>query len=194
MKRILALGVHDPKKDLPFLRRYAALYPWDVQQRESYAKIEFDMGNYKSALQEYFALLKYVQTNYVPVCDFNILDQIFIWNGIGHCYLKFHKPSKAMEYYWKVSEYQENFYTHLNFARTYIQLKDYCSASCHLDSMKAWLPAHQDDISEIEAQIPKDLHRPQFRAIILPQERRTCQRRRLPPICACSYWLSVLLI
>ncbi|MBF0544855.1 MAG: tetratricopeptide repeat protein [Candidatus Riflebacteria bacterium] len=164
LKRIQALRVHDPKSDLPLLRQYVALCPWDVHHREVLADHEFEMGNYKFALKEFLALLKYVRTNYVPVWDFNILNQISIWNGIGYCYLKLHQPSKALEYYRKVGEYQENFYTHCNFARAYTQLKEYCSAACHLDSMKDWLPAHQDEISEIEAQIPKDPRRPNARS------------------------------
>ncbi|MBF0546781.1 MAG: hypothetical protein HQM08_20240 [Candidatus Riflebacteria bacterium] len=72
-----------------------------------------------------------------------------------------HQPSKALEYYRKVGEYEESFYTHNNFARTYVQLKDYSSASSHLELMKAWLPVHQDYISGIEAQLFKEPCRPQ---------------------------------
>ena len=162
LKQIQTPGVHDPKTDLLLLRRYVLLCPWDVQLWESLASDEFEAHQYQLALNEYLALLKCVRNHDIPQWDFNIENQSRIWNGIGHCYLELHQPDKALEYYRKVGEYEESFYTHYNFARTYIQLKDYCSASYHLELMETWLPSHQDYINEIKSQIPEDpcRHRP----------------------------------
>jgi tetratricopeptide (TPR) repeat protein len=152
----------DEATALPLYRQYLFLCPWDLKAREKIANDEFDLHQYQSSLQDNLALLKYVHTHDTPAWDFGISDQTFIWNSIGHCYLELHQPDKALEYYRKVGEYEESFYTHYNFARTYIQLKDYCSASYHLKLMETWLPAHQDYVNEIKSQLPEDpcRHRP----------------------------------
>jgi tetratricopeptide (TPR) repeat protein len=140
---------------LSLYRQYVQSCPWDLQVREVIAGDEFDLHHSQAALDEYLALLKYVRSHDIPQWDFNILNQTAVENGIGHCYLELHQPEKALEYYRRVGEYGESFYTHYNLARAYLQLKDYCSASYHFKLIKD-AGAHEDMIKEIESQIPND--------------------------------------
>ncbi len=151
----------DKATALPLYRQYLFLCPWDLKVRKQIADDEFDLQQYQASLLDYLASLKYVRDHATPQWDFNLLNQTAVWYGIGHCYLELHQPEKALEYYQKVSEYGDDFYTHYNLARAYLQMKDYCSASYHFSFIKD-ASAHEDMVNEIKSQIPEDpcRHRP----------------------------------